>query len=258
MLDLSDQRRAGQAPRVQGEMSSDRLSAVWAGVLWIAATVFPASSYVAWSTLDKGDGILANAAMHKGALITWTLLNLVEVVTAAGVAFMVYPILRRVADTSLKKGLAQWYLGSRIIESGTYVVAVIATWAFLPLSRAFATAGAPSGSYFQTTGTILQTAQDLALALAQSVFAIGAGMLYYLLLRARLVPRWLSLWGLIGTPLFLIASLSLLWTGDPNSGLANILFGPLALQEMVLAVWLIVKGFDAAVLAHAPSTPERA
>ena len=37
--------------------------------------------------------------------------------------------------------------------------------------------------------------------------------------------------------------------GDPNSTLANILFVPLALQEMVLAVWLIVKGFDAAALA---------
>jgi len=64
----------------------------------------------------------------------------------------------------------------------------------------------------------------------------------------RLVPRRLSLWGLVAAPLFLIASLSLLWTGDPNSTLANACFAPMALQEMVLAVWLIVKGFDAAAL----------
>ena len=81
-------------------------------------------------------------------------------------------------------------------------------------------------------------------------------MLYYLLLRSRLVPRWLSLWGLVAAPLFLIASLSLLWTGDPNSAVANVLFVPLALLEMVLAVRLIVKGFDAAALTSRPATAE--
>jgi uncharacterized protein DUF4386 len=226
-----------------------RKSAIWVGVLWIMATVFPASSILPWSALDGGDGILANAATHKNQLIAWALLNLVGAVAAAGVAFMFYPILNRVADTSVKKGLALWYVGTRITEGGTYLVAVLATWAFLPLSREFAAAGAPDASHFQTSGIVLQSTSDLALTLAQSVFAIGAVMLYYLLFQSRLVPRWLSLWGLVTAPLFLIASLSLLWTGDPNSTLANVLFVPLALQEMVLAVWLIVKGFDAAALA---------
>lgn len=252
------QPRAGGARRGTGarEMSSDRRSAIWVGVLWIAATVFPAASYAPWSALDDGDGVLANAATHKSQLITWTLLNLVEVVAVAGVAFMLYPILIRVADTSVKQGLALWYVGTRVTESGIYAVAVLATWAFLPLSRDFAAAGAPDASHFQTTSEILQTTQDLGLALAQSVFAIGAAMLYYLLFQGRLVPRWLSLWGLLAAPLFLVASLSLLWTGDPNSGLANILFAPLALQEMVLAVWLIAKGFDAAALAPGSATAE--
>ncbi len=237
-------------------MSSDRKSAIWVGVLWISATLFPALSALPWSTLDGGDGILTNAATHKSHLIAWTLLNLVEVVAVAGVAFLLSPILMRVADTSLKKGLALWYVGTRVTESGLYAVTILATWAFLPLSRAFAAAGAPGASHFQTTGTILQTTQDLSLALAQSVFAIGAAMLYYLLLQARLVPRWLSLWGLIAAPLFLIASLSLLWTGDPNSTLANICFAPLGIQEMVLAVWLIVKGFDATALRSASTRTE--
>ena len=194
-------------------MSSERKSAIWVGVLWIMATVFPASSILPWSALDDGEGILANAATHKSQLI-------------------------------------------QDHEGGTYLVAVLATWAFLPLSREFAAAGAPDASHFQTSGIVLQSTSDLALALAQSVFAIGAVMLYYLLFQSRLVPRWLSLWGLVAAPLFLIASLSLLWTGDPNSTLANILFVPLALQEMVLAVWLIVKGFDAAALASGSAMAE--
>jgi len=233
-----------------------RKSAIWIGVLWIMATAFPASSIVPWSALDDGEGILANAATHKGQLITWALLNLVGAVAAAGVAFMFYPILNRVADTSVEKGLALWYVGTRITEGGTYLVAMLATWAFLPLSREFVAAGAPDASHFQTSGTVLQSTSDLALTLAQSVFAIGAVMLYYLLFQSRLVPRWLSLWGLVAAPLFLIASLSLLWTGDPNSTLANILFIPLALQEMVLAVRLIVKGFNRAALTSGSAMVE--
>jgi hypothetical protein len=240
------------------DKTAARNSAIWVGVLWIMATVFPAASIVPWNALDDGEGILANAATHKNQLITWALLNLVGAVAAAGVAFMLYPILNRVADTSVKKGLTLWYVGTRITEGCFYLVAVLATWAFLPLSREFAAAGAPDASHFQTSGIVLQTTQDLALALAQSVFALGAVMLYYLLFQSRLVPGWLSLWGLVAAPLFLIASLSLLWTGDPNSTLANILFVPLGLQEMVLAVWLIVKGFKAAPLASGPAVAEAA
>lgn len=242
---------APAAPRVAGahQLSADRRSAIWVGVLWIAATVFPAASAVPWHVLDDGDGALANAATHKNDLIAWTLLNLVEVVTTAAVALMLYPILMRVAGTSVRKGLSLWYVGTRIVESAIYVVAILATWAFLPLSQDFAGAGSPAASHFQTTAELLETTQDLSLALAQSVFSVGAAILYYLLFQARLVPRWLSLWGLVAAPLFLVASLSLLWTGNPNSAGASILFGPLALQEMVLAAWLIVKGYDAKVLA---------
>jgi hypothetical protein len=246
----------GSPSKMFADETTARKSAIWIGVLWIMATAFPASSIVPWSALDDGEGILANAATHKGQLITWALLNLVGAVAAAGVAFMFYPILNRVADTSVEKGLALWYVGTRITEGGTYLVAMLATWAFLPLSREFVAAGAPDASHFQTSGTVLQSTSDLALTLAQSVFAIGAVMLYYLLFQSRLVPRWLSLWGLVAAPLFLIASLSLLWTGDPNSTLANILFIPLALQEMVLAVRLIVKGFDRAALTSGSATAE--
>jgi hypothetical protein len=245
-----DQRKAG------GVAVADRRSAIWVGVLWIMATVFPVMSISSWTALDDGDGVLANAAAHKSQLITWALLNLVGAVAAAGVAFMLYPVLHRVAHNTVRKGLALWYVGTRITESGMYLVAVLATWAFLPLSREFAAAGAPDASRFQTTGIILQTTQDLALALAQSVFAIGAAMVYYLLFHARLVPRWLSMWGLVAAPLFLIASLSLLWTGAPNSTLAHTFFAPRGVQEMVLAVWLIVKGFDATSLATGSTTAE--
>ena len=80
------------------------------------------------------------------------------------------------------------------------------------------------------------------------VFCLGALMIYYLFFRTRLIPRWLSGWGFVGAILYLAAPLWIMF--DPNhpplsldSGV-GILMAPLALQEMVLAVWLIVKGFN--------------
>lgn len=229
-------------------MTADRKTAIWVGVLYIIATVAPVATLAAWGTLVDDPGILANAANHEASLIATALLNLIMAVAVAGVAFMIYPILKRVADTGVKQGLAAWYVGTRVTEGTMFVVAVLATLAFLPLSREFLAAGSPVASHFQTSGIVLESSIDMAYALGQTVFAVGAAMLYYLLYQSRVVPRWLAVWGLIAAPLFVVASLSLIWTDDPNTTFSTILYAPMALQEMVLAVWLIVKGFDSAAL----------
>ena len=234
-------------------MSSDRKIAIWVGVLYIVATVAPASTLGPWGTLTDGAGILTNAAANEGQLIMVALLNLVMAVAVAGVAYMIYPILKRIAKPGVEEGLAAWYVGTRVTEGAIFIVAVLASLAFLPLSQDFIAAGAPVDSFFQTNANILQSTTDLAYSLGQTAFAIGAGMLYYLLYRSKIVPRWLSLWGLIASPLFVVASLSLIWTGDPNSTLSTVLYVPMGVQEMVLAVWLIAKGFDAAALASHPA-----
>jgi hypothetical protein len=68
-------------------------------------------------------------------------------------------------------------------------------------------------------------------------------MLYWLLLRSGRVPRWLALWGLVAAPLMLVAGFLLPITGDPNSPASTLLYIPMGVQEMVLAIWLIGWGF---------------
>jgi hypothetical protein len=72
-------------------------------------------------------------------------------------------------------------------------------------------------------------------------FVLGALMFYFLLYTSKLVPRWLSVWGLLGAVLYFGAPLLRMF------GLSfDYLMGPLAIQEMVMALWLIVKGFEPA------------
>jgi hypothetical protein len=83
---------------------------------------------------------------------------------------------------------------------------------------------------------------------APIVFSIGSLMFYYLLYKSKLLPRWLSGWGLIGATLFLASAFLPLLSYVPSSTLV-FLHLPGAVNQMVLAVWLIVKGFNPSVIA---------
>ena len=86
------------------------------------------------------------------------------------------------------------------------------------------------------------------------VFCLGALMFYAALYQSRLVPRWISVWGLAALIPYLAAEFLVLFARlDSLSPIAGLLHLPLAVQEMVLAVWQIVKGFDPAALAAGPA-----
>jgi hypothetical protein len=81
-------------------------------------------------------------------------------------------------------------------------------------------------------------------------FTLGALMYYIVLYKSKLIPRWLSGWGLIGALLGLAAVVIGAFNRELLTGSFNtILNVPIALQEMVLAVWLIVKGFNHSAIA---------
>ena len=236
-------------------MNSNRKIAIIVGILYIAATVAGILSGVVLMPIIEEPVNLMNVSTNENRVIIGALFALIMAVAVAGIAFTIYPILRQIKG-QIKEGLALWYVGTRITEGVLFIVGIISLLSLLPLSQEFVKAGAPDASYFQTGGTLLLAASDRAFMLGQTVFCVGALMLYYLLYQSRLIPRWLSVWGLIGVPLFVAAGFLLLFGGDPNSTLSTLLYSPLGLQEMVLAVWLIVKGFNSSAIASASAKTE--
>jgi hypothetical protein len=84
------------------------------------------------------------------------------------------------------------------------------------------------------------------------VFCLGAAMLYVLLYRSRIVPRWIAVWGLVAIPLYVAADLLAMYgIIGANSSEQVLLFGPMIVQEMVLAVWMIARGFRPAAISTA-------
>ena len=135
-------------------------------------------------------------------------------------------------------------LGFYLAESITLAVSKIGGFALIPLSQEFVEAGAPESSYFQTLGDFLYYGVDRQGDRIHNLFFCLGGILwYYLLLISGGIPQALSLWGLVAVSLLLIPVLLLLYDRDFSHpvmavGLLNLPF------ELVLGLWLIVKGFN--------------
>jgi hypothetical protein len=159
----------------------------------------------------------------------------------AGIVIPMYPILKE-----YNEGMALGAVGFRIIEGAIFLVSGMCILALVPLSQEYVQAGASAEPYFQTIGDLLLTGYTIDQAVVPGVFAfsIGALMYYYIFYQTKLVPRWLSVWGLVGVTLGIVNGLYDMFGGIPNETVSMLLDLPIFAQEMVLAVWLIVKGFN--------------
>ena len=170
---------------------------------------------------------------------------LIMAAAIASIPPMISPILKK-----YNGALALGYIGFRIIEAVTIIIGAIGMLLLLTLSQQFVIAGAPEASYFQTFGTLLQTLINNWNSLISTiVFSISALILNYILYRSKLIPRWLAIWGLVGAALHIIGGiLGMFGVVAESSTLGMVFIIPLALEEMVFAVWLIAKGFNLSVI----------
>jgi hypothetical protein len=206
------------------------------GALFITATVTSGLGIVIFSSILDAPDFLTNFSANEDQVIMAALLMLIYTVAAIGIAVLLYPILRR-----LNEALALGYAAARIVESVLFIVYVVILLSLLTLSHEFVRAGAPDAGSFQAGGALLRAASGWALSLGlRLAFALSALILNYLLFKSKLVPRWLSGWGFAGATFVLALLLLELFSIQP----VEVLDLPMAVQEMVFAVWLIVKGFD--------------
>jgi hypothetical protein len=222
-------------------MDSDKSTARIVGALFIVATAASLlSTSVTGSILDAPDFLLHLSA-HKGQVAVGALLQFVAAAGSAGIAISLYPVLRRYSE-----GLALGAVAFRIIEGVFYTIAALGLLSLLSLSQEYVSAGSSATSTYQILGIWTLAVRNWANFVFGVVsFCTGAALYYYVLYRSRLVPRWLSAWGLLGLASLFSMVLLILFGAKP-SGLPLFLALPIALQEMVLAVWLIVRGFNSA------------
>ena len=233
-------------------MTPDRRAAVTAGVLFIVATAATLLSTAIEHPVLTGTDYLTRIAENTSRVTAGGLLELVAAGASAGIAIALYPVLRKRSE-----GLALGAVIFRALEAVMYTAGAVITLSLPNLARQYAQAAALSHGGIQAIGDALTGVREDAILAGVFAFIPGALMYYYVLYRSRLVPRWLSGWGIAAGFPMLIACLSAAFSHTPVTSY-TILILPIAVQEMVLAAWLIFRGFSpgaadrAAELAEGP------
>jgi hypothetical protein len=227
-------------------MNSIRKTAIIVGVLLIACTGATIISITLLKPILDGPQYLAKVAENEIQVIIGAILEFIWAATAMCIAIWLYPVLREHNEASA--------LGSvvfRAVEGVFVFVGTLSLLSLLTLSQEFVRAGLPEASSCQSTGRTLFAVRQLTLdGIVFIAFCLGALLYYWVFYQSKLVPRWLSGWGFLGAVLSLAVILySLFNPGFVVSWMHTLLNAPIAFQEMVLAVWLIVKGFNPSVIA---------
>jgi hypothetical protein len=223
-------------------MNANRKIALVAGVLFVITfiTSIPAQ-------LILYHPLLSDPAKYTGgsgtdpAVSLGALLEVILVVANVGTAVVLYPVVKR--QNAI---IALGYVTSRVIESATIMVGIFSVLSVVTLRHDFAGAAGADTASLVTAARSLVALHDWTFLLGPGIFAgLGNGVLLgYLMYRSGLVPRRMTLLGLIGGPLVMASSIAVLFgvfkAGSAGQAIATI---PEFFWELSLGIYLIVKGF---------------
>jgi hypothetical protein len=240
-------------------MNTYRTNARIIGVLFLVALVFTLIASSISDPILSASDYLNNAYPNKTPVIIGGLLNLICALAMIFIPIILYPIAKR-----YNANLAVGYVVFRFLEGILYIYLAIQSLTFISLSKAYIGAGGQNASYLQTLGNSVQSENHWTMLVYITIYALGAITFYSLLYTSKLVPRFLSVWGILATVLILVGAMlgmfSLgIFSSMPLMEAMKYFAPPVALNELVLSIWLIAKGFnssaatsESAIDSHAP------
>jgi hypothetical protein len=227
-------------------MNTNRQSAALVGVLFILATVSAILGLYFYQPILAGPDYLVNGAANASQVSLGALMELILVGTAIGTAIVLFPVLRPYSER-----IALGHLCFRFLEAAIITIGIVSMLSLSTLSQNFVAAAAPDASAYNAAGTVLRTIYTWTSALGPLIMlGINTLMYSYLLYKSKLVPRPLAVLGLTGAVLVFVGGLLVLFGIAPQLSVAVVLLAmPIAAYEMILAVWLIAKGFNSSATA---------
>jgi hypothetical protein len=229
-------------------MNTNRKTATIVGILYIIGTVAGVLSVLTTQPVLNRPDYLMNIVADENRLVTGTLLVLTMGLALAMVPVMLFPILREYNEV-----LALGYVVFRgALETLVCIMVAVSRLLLIVTSHEYVAAGAPDVSYFQSLGAVLLKGQDAINPVLIIVFSLDALMLYYMFYQSKLIPRWISVWGFIAILMHFSTAFLILFRIVPPNDMATLgmINFPILVQEMVMAAWLILKGFHPSAIAE--------
>ena len=218
-----------------------RMNAAMAGAFYFLGTVFGVTGRLvggeALTSSVSGKPMLSLIAANSSQLTWVAFLSLMMGMSLTAMTVFLYPIFRKDSE-ELAMGML---LFRGALEGSFYIITTLGLLAIIALGNEYAATGAASAA-LQSMDNVLYQFQDLAAPVGTIIFVIGATCLYISFYRTRLIPRWLTIWGLICLVLYMAYALLNFFHMD--SVIVDSLQMVTFLQELVMGAWLVIKGFN--------------
>ena len=212
-------------------MNRHQTIANWVAVLFIIGTAASVAGDMMLAPLKNDPMAMQMFAQNMPRVVSATLLFLTACLAIAAIPIVWFPLLRRHSETG-----ALLYFAARLVESILYLFGAVILLGLVHIGR--------TGSPDQTLFDVLIRLSGHSLVIGTMlVFGISALILARLLYQTKLVPRWLSIWKAIGAVLLFVQGILILFE-IATPIIESTLFLPIAVNEMVLAIWLLVVGFS--------------
>jgi len=227
-----------------------RKTATVVGIVYILGFVVGITGFGLFTSIlsapDHLSTVSANSMLLGFAAVLW----LMAVIGDAAHGVLMFPILKQHSER-----MAIGYLAFRIVDAVFIAVMVLFVLIQIPLGSEYLKAAASNTPFLQALSAVFSQGQQYAYQIGMSALGVSGLMLCYTLYRAKLVPGWLAIWGLVGYATILVGMLSAIM----GSGLGDLSSYIGGLWEVFAGVWLIVKGFNSpTVVSQATRTSKLA
>jgi len=213
-----------------------------AGALFLVQMTAASVSHSALLAPILGDqDFLTRMSTDSTTVTIAMLLDLLCGAAVFGISVLLFPLLKK-----FNENIALWYVGLRLNEWVCVTVSGIFLMTLLSVSDGYIHTNTSDQGYLLTLGTYLLKARGITKILMLLGFCLSSTLFYYLLFVAKLLPRFITVWGLIGIA-FLFAEVMSNIFGRSLGGIVLML--PMGLNEIFLGIWLIVKGFDSSAIS---------
>lgn len=224
-------------------MNKFRTTARVVGIVYLVGFVVGISGEMMIQSVIGVPNHLSTVTAGSLTLAIGAVLWLMAVIGDAAHGVLMFPILKPHGER-----LAIGYLAARILDAAFIAIMVLLLLVQIPLGSEYLKTAANGAPYLEAISTVTVQASQYAYAIGMSTLGVSGLMLCYVLYKAKLVPRFLAVWGLIGYAVIFVGMLSQIL----GSGLGLMSSLPGGLWEMFIGVWLIAKGFNAPVSISSP------
>jgi hypothetical protein len=230
------------------KINTYRTTATIVGLMFVAGLIIGIGGNVLNLSILGAPDPLSNVAANSMLVAVAAFLWLMTVVGDAAHGVLMFPILKQQHSERIAIG----YLAARIVDAVFIAVMVLFILLQIPLASEYIKAGASDTSYLQALSTMFEQVNLYAYHIAMFTLGIAGLLLCYTFYRAKLVPRLVAVWGLVGYAIILCGSLLEVL----GFNLLTIHAIPGGLWELFIGVWLIVKGFNPSAFAPESATPD--